>query len=512
MIAVTDGEYMNTCNLISVYQGEEALQGLNLTKEQIKKFKTLKTHETRNVRSFCKIMLNCGCDIKSFDGYYVGYEIAQIGKEFDLLRFGKDEIINIEIKSELKKAKSDNLEKIITQMRKNYYYLKFLGKKIKIFTFVENDGFYRYDESNDELIKINEMMLCSCLKKQIIDYSSSPDELFVPSTYLVSPFNSTDKFMNDEYFLTSRQQEIKQDIIDKLDIDSSMCFALSANAGTGKTLLLYDIAKTFYSQKRKVGIIHCGNINNGQCELNSKFGWNIVSIGSIKEIYQINAFLEKLDILFIDEAQRLNTNQLDAVLLKAMCMKLPIVFAYDIKQYLRGNEGNDIYEYILQNCTDITIIKQTLTSKIRSNKNLASFITNLRQIGKSKDNLDYRCVTIEYFDNENDLSNYIEFLNRENWKSLTFTPSRYNTDPFDNIGKYGSSAHSVIGQEFSKVVFVMDENFKYDDNMLLISYSYYSAQGMLYQIITRVVDELKILVLRNPDLYLRLLEIKAMGA
>ena len=35
--------------------------------------------------------------IKVFDKFYVGYKIPQIGKEFDLLRFSEDSIINIEI-------------------------------------------------------------------------------------------------------------------------------------------------------------------------------------------------------------------------------------------------------------------------------------------------------------------------------------------------------------------------------------------------------------------------------
>ena len=40
---------------------------------------------------------------------------------------------------------------------------------------------------------------------------------------------------------------------------------------------------------------------------------------------------------------------------------------------------------------------------------------------------------------------------------------------------------------------------------------YNSARGMLYQIVTRVVDELKVIVFNNPPLYLKILEIKSMG-
>jgi len=57
----------------------------------------------------------------------------------------------------------------------------------------------------------------------------------------------------------------------------------------------------------------------------------------------------------------------------------------------------------------------------------------------------------------------------------------------------------------------MNDNFKYVGNRLAARRGYYSAEGMLYQIVTRVVDELKIVVINNPPLYLKLLEIKALG-
>jgi len=58
----------------------------------------------------------------------------------------------------------------------------------------------------------------------------------------------------------------------------------------------------------------------------------------------------------------------------------------------------------------------------------------------------------------------------------------------------------------------MDKHFAYDqDNKLRAGGSYYSAKGMLYQIVTRVVNQLKIIVLKNPELYCKLLEIKALG-
>ena len=77
---------MKTRNLTSVYQGDFAIECLGVSNEM----QTLKTHEIRNLNSFCDIMRENGCTISTLDGFYVGYTIKQIAKEFDLLRFGKD--------------------------------------------------------------------------------------------------------------------------------------------------------------------------------------------------------------------------------------------------------------------------------------------------------------------------------------------------------------------------------------------------------------------------------------
>lgn len=499
---------MKPRNLISVYHGAAALDKIEFTIE--KKFKTLKSHEIRNLHSLCDILSNQGCTISDFDGFFVGYTIGQIGKEFDLLRFGDNQIINIEVKSELKVAKKE--EKILKQMRINYYYLKFLGRPIRIFSFVENDGFYEYCSESNTIIKIAPQTLAICIKSHIVDYDIDPDKEFIPSNYLISPFNSTEKFLRGEYFLTTAQQKIKDEIQTELSINPFMYFSISANAGTGKTLLMYDVAKDIIQSKQKAVIIHCGMLNEGHTKLNLDYGWTVRSIRSVKE-NTVNDLLAGSSILLIDEAQRIREPQLRLIIQTSREKQIPIIFSYDTKQYLRNNEGRDIEEYLGRYHSDVLLSPKKLTTKIRTNKELASFITNLLSIGSSKDHLDYSCVTIEYMNNIDDLKEYIAFLKEKGWVPLTYTTSQYNKDPYDALSEIcAKNAHSVIGQEFSKVVFAMDENFEYNEaNRLMARNGYYSARGMLYQIVTRVVDELKIIVLNNPKLYLKLLEIKSMG-
>jgi hypothetical protein len=291
-----------------------------------------------------------------------------------------------------------------------------------------------------------------------------------------------------------------------------MFFTLSANAGTGKTLLLYDIAKSFIIENKRVRIIHCGKLNEGHKRLIDLYKWSIISVSSVSKTIKPN--FSDYDLIIVDESQRIRKLQLDNMVQSAISSTVPIIFSFDVKQYLKDGESLDLYDYLLENHSTIPCEKKKLTNKIRTNKAMASFITNLTEIGKSKDNLDYSDISIDYFDNFDELKEYVEYLKLNNWKVIVFTtdvvhPER---DPYNYISALsGTNAHDVIGQEFSKVVLIMDNNFIYENGKLKAKSRYYSANGMLYQIVTRVVNELKIIVLNNSDLYYHLLIIKNMG-
>ena len=74
---------METRNLLSVHQGSVALETVGAGKE----YKILKENEIKTLQLFCDEMKKYGCDTKDLDGYFVGYTIDQMGKEFDLLSF-----------------------------------------------------------------------------------------------------------------------------------------------------------------------------------------------------------------------------------------------------------------------------------------------------------------------------------------------------------------------------------------------------------------------------------------
>lgn len=74
--------------------------------------------------------------------------------------------------------------------------------------------------------------------------------------------------------------------------------------------------------------------------------------------------------------------------------------------------------------------------------------------------------------------------------------------------KYGYEAHSIIGQEYMKVVVVLDDSFKYSDTgELVANNAYYSQKQMLYQIITRAIKKLNIVIIKNTNMLERCIKI-----
>ena len=254
---------MKPKNLLSVYQGAHALEIPSLDADR--RFKPLKSHEIDNLRSLCNILSIYGCTVADFDGFFVSYTIDRISKEFDLLRFGTDVIVNIELKAAFERPNKQ--AKILKQMRANYHYLSFLGRPIQIFTYADSDGFYAYHPEDQSLSRTTPTAVAQALLAQQVDCSLDPDAAFVPANYLISPFRDSARFIRGEYFLTTAQQTIKDEFTHAYHRHPLMFYAIAAGAGTGKTLLLYDMAKTAIDQGLTIALIHCAPLSEGHHHL-----------------------------------------------------------------------------------------------------------------------------------------------------------------------------------------------------------------------------------------------------
>ncbi|WP_350222561.1 DNA/RNA helicase domain-containing protein [Bacillus albus] len=457
----------------------------------------IKEDEIEDLHSLVKELLSVVDIIKTAEGFYVGYKINQINKEFDLLRFGEESIINIELK------RKSTEEKMKKQLLSNKHYLSIFGKKILQFTYVASDQKVYYLNEKEEFQESDiEFLFKQIIKQKLIEIENINKE-FDPCNYLVSPFNSTEDFIENQYFLTELQDNYKKEMLN-LSTEEGPCYiAIEGAAGTGKTLLAYDMAKEYRNNSKRVLIIHCGSLNDGHKRL-MFYDWEITGI-KFHEDYD----LDKYNLIIIDEIQRIRKHQLEDLLLRLKDTNAKCIFSYDPEQCLASWEvENDIPQFLKE---EVSPKRYPLTKKIRTNKEIAAFITNLFDLSKSNANQTYSNISMQYFENGNKVKDYIKDLTDTNkdWKAINYTPGfrvNYPYEVFQN--GQDESAHEVIGQEFDNVIVVIDSNFTYNKNLLTSKNDYrYSNIKMLYQMVTRARKKLHIIIIDNEAVLEKCLEI-----
>ena len=463
--------------------------------------------------SFVKLLKEWGMSealmSKYTDDFHYGYKIPQIGKEFDLIRFGENYNISIELKS------STTIEKQKKQLNRNHFYLNFLDIPTKYFSFSpEMKSYLEFDSKLKTFKEITPCEFIEVLEKQQVKIlaKTEVDRLFNIKKFLVSPFNDVEKFLNQKYFLNDNQEKILKYIFNPKE--NERIFTIKGNPGTGKTLLTYHLAKYLINNKFKVVIIHGARLNDGQVELNK----NNFIIKSIKELQSVLNNTSSYDYIIIDEAQRLRYKQalliVDAI---RDNLNTKFIFSYDGTQTLNKSESDQTIYNILQNFPEESVKKFSLKNKVRANQELNLFITNLfkfpinRPFEKTS-NLS-RNIQVKFFSNKESANNYLrEMQNSKEWVILNYSKSFYYQESLDSIPGYGQVSHDVIGQEFNKVIIPMDSNFWYqqetfDEKSFMILYgsnTYYPIIKMLYQNITRTREQLQIVVIENKDLYLKI--------
>lgn len=92
--------------------------------------------------------------------------------------------------------------------------------------------------------------LCHELLEVSQDYKGDIEELFEAELYLISPLTEAARFLNKEYFLTSQQRDIERQILKIIRTDHKGYCWFTGLPGTGKTLLLYDIAMKLSGRQR----------------------------------------------------------------------------------------------------------------------------------------------------------------------------------------------------------------------------------------------------------------------
>lgn len=484
-------------NLLSLVQAKRNLSSVVF--ENFKKHYHLKfrSEEVDDLTSLVSNLINNGCSIYDLENFFVGYEIPQIAKEFDLLRFGSEYIINIELK------RTSDEERVEKQLTRNNYYLSFVGKKTYHYTYLsESETFFKLSRPGEiERVEITELV--KLIQDQISSEVRDIDSLFQPTNYLVSPFNSTEHFLDGEYFLTNQQEEAADIMLNHMSTHVGPGFiSLTGGAGTGKSLLAYHVAKMALKVGKSVLIVHCGILNHGHNMLISR-GWQVQPIrmyGNLK--------VSHYDLVIIDEAQRLYEPQFIHLSEEIKSCKALCIFSFDKLQTLATFEDRWDIESRVSMLNPIS--SHSLSEKIRSNKEIADFIDMLFNKNKNYEIRGGKNINLKYFSTNESARDYLENLDKNEWQSLRFTPSRFNVEHHEAYFRYDTpTSHTIIGQEFDNVVVVIDELFTYHTNGQLnySGQSYYHPRKMLFQNITRARKKLLVVIINNQELLERCMQI-----
>lgn len=317
--------------------------------------------------------------------------------------------------------------------------------------------------------------------------------------FLVSPLNNAEKFLKHNYFLTSQQDEIKIEVIKNSEYSY---IAIKGEAGCGKTLLTYDIALDYAKQGKKICIIHCANLCDGQKLINFD---SPLQIYPVKDYKTIN--YGQYEIIFIDEAQRMHKEQFDYIIEQSSINKIKLLFSYDEKQMINRNELDTNMPYIIESLHKIKLYKLTMT--IRINKELFSFIDRIVYANYTNNKNDN--IAIKYAPTESEALKIICTYMDKGYKFIAYTPSKYHLSSLNRYKNYtDQTSHSVIGQEFDNVIMYLDDYFFYEHDKLEAKkhdYDNYLLKNMFYQGVTRTREQLVLVIVGNKDLLEKILSV-----
>ena len=393
--------------------------------------------------------------------FFYSFQVPRLGKEFDLLQIKDDQIVNIELKSG--KVSDEAVRK---QLLQNRYYLSVQGKMIQSYTYISSQERLVRLNNHDHIVEADWDQLCLALQRQSKDYEGDIEDLFQAEMYLFSPVTEPERFLNKEYFLTSQQKDIERRILDKIRKVKYGYFWFSGLPGTGKTLLLYDIAMKL-SVHQKVCMIHCGETGKE---------WKILHDRLLRIAFLSDSQLEECpdlkeySAILVDEAHLLTEEKLHVIL--ELSEKHPVIFSSDDEDMISDEEMDRTMIHEIEHLPDIQSFH--LTNRIRTNAELSSFIQNMMHLPEKRAVRYYPHIQVVYANDDEE-------------------------------------AGILLKGYQNQLVFIIDERYYYDEKGYLREQRQKqqepTAVRMLFHRLNEAREEFAIIVKRNEAVYEVLLEL-----
>ncbi|MGN0346724.1 MAG: ATP-binding protein [Lachnospiraceae bacterium] len=469
--------------------------------------------------------------------FFYSFQVPKLGKEFDLLRISEDTVLNLELKSGFV---SD--DKIKRQLRQNRYYLAPLGKNIRSYTYISQSHRLVRLTNGNRLVEEDWEVLCRDILQQENCYSGDMELLFREEKYLISPLTDPERFLRREYFLTSQQNDIKNSILHRIrekkalaqgtagiekealtqstagketlaqgtagieretEQGKTLLQGFTGLPGTGKTLLLYDIAMEL-SEHEKVCVLHYGSYPTQLDMLDFR----------LKRIdfYPCEKGNEMPDLsgyraILVDEGHHMYPEDFIALQTYAKERNVPIVLSYDREDMICRQERMQDMGAFLEKQPGF--VRYRLTNRIRMNSELSSFIHNLLQTKGAYRRNSYPSVEVAYADSEEEKEQLIRIFQQKDYIYV------YQGEPGANVDREKSmEAGLATCREFQKVLMVLDERFYYDEAGYLrtgmMNNSQTPEKGLvrdLFHGLNRATLAIGLVVKKNEDVLKTILQI-----
>ena len=443
--------------------------------------------------------------------FFYSFQIPRLGKEFDLLQIKEDQIINIELKSGVV---SD--EAIRRQLLQNRYYLSVLGRTIHSYTYISSQNRLVRLTNHDHIVEADWDELCRALKRESPDYDENIEELFRAELYLISPLREPERFLQKEYFLTAQQRDIERQILKGIRIKHSGYYWFSGLPGTGKTLLLYDLAMKL-SVRQRVCMIHCGESGEDWRILHKRLrridflSDRQLSLQAEKQTGTENVcaeeafdtFLKPYSAILVDEAHLLSVEQLK--ILEECKKQISVIFSSDTEDMISPEElGREISQR-LASLPDVQSFH--LTNRIRTNAELSSFIQNMMDLSRRKGQKGYPNIEVVYANDDTEVVCLMQGYARRGYL-------------------YQTRDDQIAVKDVNRLVAVLDERYYYDEDGYLragkISEGSYeitrittsedrkSNVRLLFHQLNQAKEKLAIVIKDNPSVYDTILDILQM--
>lgn len=263
--------------------------------------------------------------------------------------------------------------------------------------------------------------------------------------------------------------------------------------GTGKTLLLYDIAMKL-SRRQKVCMIHCGETGKKWQILHERLRRiDFLSDSQLENDSQLEGYSSFL----IDEAHLLSKEKLK-ILLRAG-KGYPIIFSSDNEDIISLEEMDRDATEILENLPDIHIFH--LTNRIRTNAELSSFILNIMHIPDKKVPRYYPHIEVVCANDKREAENLLKDYLRQGYQYF----------PEKEKNSHNIQRETAEVRDTERLVLILDASYYYDEKGYLraldsVNNEKSQVRNLFHQL-NQAKEKIALIVKNNETVYKNMLEL-----